>query len=104
MASHQHSIIEKRAVIIPDGLGNTAYCTRVVSLARAPWDTADGKLTDRPETAPRQPTLTNGLARRPISGKAFGNLMCKVIAEELRLLREEAYPAEVFIGQEAQDG
>ncbi|WP_349295799.1 hypothetical protein ABEB22_15260 (plasmid) [Thioclava sp. 'Guangxiensis'] len=98
MPSHQHRKIEKRAVIIPDGLSQSNICARVVTMPRAPWDAPNSKLEARPETAPRQSIiLAKEARRRGINGRALGNLMRTMIAEELRQLREENYPAEVVI-------
>ncbi|WP_339112924.1 hypothetical protein [Thioclava sp. GXIMD2076] len=98
MSSHQHRKIEKRAVVIPDSLSQSNICARVVTMPRAPWDAANSKLEARPETAPRQIIiLVKETRRRGIKGRALGNLMRSMIAEELRHLREENYPAEVII-------
>ncbi|WP_406870474.1 hypothetical protein ABEB22_12690 [Thioclava sp. 'Guangxiensis'] len=89
---------EKRTVTIPDGLSQSNICARVVTMPRAPWDATNSKLEARPETAPRQSIILAKETRcRGIKGRALGNLIRSMIAEELRHLREENHPTEVFI-------
>ncbi|WP_339109243.1 hypothetical protein [Thioclava sp. GXIMD4216] len=89
--------IEKRAVIIPDGLGKTDFCARSVSLSRAPWESKSSLLADRPETAPRQPVILTQQPRRSVKGAALGAVMIQLIAEELRRPRDAHDPTEIII-------